>query len=200
MSYTVDEYGTDCDLVNSSTIDAASGSECKTLIQDKAGTDPLWVTVWAESANGDESTWIFIRPLPEPDPYVFRRTRGGPKESLFTDNDHCVIFPQDEQALCPSAWIQAAWPFIAHFRSNFTLYPQLAFFYRKVTIIGHPLVKPSVSQQLEYELRELGGPRQVERIYCHNEKELAHILNARIVDGTPFVGEDQGDIYSKTAK
>lgn len=198
MSEHVDEWATGFLSQDSSVF---CDGLCKTFITERVGGGVYWDTYWEVSNHNDpdKGNWIFIHTSR---PWVFKRIQKDRNkiEISFSDNNHIMLFPQDVKGICPRAWLEAAWPFIAHFRSNFTLYPQLAFFYRKVTIIGHPHVQPSVSQGLENELRELGRQRQVERIWCRNAKELAKILLERIEHNIPFPEPDQGDLATRTAK
>lgn len=110
---------------------------------------------------------------------------------LYTDNDHILIFPQDANNICPRAWIEAAWPFIAKFRSAFTMYPEQAGLYTNITLIGHPDVEPHIDAEYVEAITNSDW-RSVERIFCRSGEQLREILQARINDGRFFRGKNEG--------
>lgn len=109
----------------------------------------------------------------------------------YTDNDHILIFPQDHNEICPRSWMEAAWPFIARFRSAFTLYPEQAALYTNITLIGHPDVSPHINDEYAEAITKSDW-RNVERIWCRSSEQLQTILQMRIEDGQFFRGKDEG--------
>ena len=113
-------------------------------------------------------------------------------EKLLDDGDHVLLFPQDSQSLCPRSWFASAWPFLSHFRSNFAYYPQVAFAYKRITLIGKPAGNRfGYGPEVEQELKK-ADYRRVERIWITSSSELANILQRRIDEGIRFRGEDEG--------
>jgi len=111
------------------------------------------------------------------------------QEPEYHDNDHILIFPQDTNGVCPLAWIEAAWPFITKFRSDFTLYPEQAALYSNITLIGHPDVVPHIDTEYVAAITKSEW-RNVERIACRNSSQLREILQTRIENGHFFGRKD----------
>lgn len=116
-------------------------------------------------------------------PWLFAGPRQDERENdnpELNDGYHMILFPQDNEGLCPRAWLEAAWPYLEKFRSNFGFHFYEALLYKKVTLIGLPLGNRfGVSQEVEDELRQ-DPNRQVERIPCQNAEELAKALQKRM--------------------
>jgi hypothetical protein len=123
----------------------------------------------------------------------YSKGRRPPSEPKYTDNDHILIFPQDTNGICPLAWVEAAWPFIAKFRSGLTMYPEQAALYSNITLIGHPDVDPHIDAEYVDAIRETSW-RKIERVWCRNSKQLREILQSRINDNVFFRDKDEGDI------
>jgi hypothetical protein len=171
----------------------------ETAIDNRLGTSTPWHAFW------EPWNWILLRTSL---PWLFAQytkqgevqPEGVPKDvpptmyvpPLYSDNDHVLLFPQDAEGLCPQGWLDAAYSFLARFRSNLSFYPQLAFAYRKVTLIGPPVgTALGIGPDVEKALKD-GAERQVERIWVTSADSLAGILKARIADGVPFRGKDEG--------
>lgn len=114
-----------------------------------------------------------------------------PEQYMVDDGDHILVFPMDHEGLCPRAWIEAAWTFLEHFRSNFCFYPQEAFMYKNVTLIGQPLgTRYGIAQEVEDALRD-NEWRHVERIWCTSADDLKGVLQRRIDEGMHFREKDE---------
>ena len=161
----------------------------KNAIESRLGTFSLWRAVW------DPGNWINLRASR---PWVFRQEapRKDTTDTLLEepyahDGDHMLLFPEDPEGLCPRAWVEAAWPFLEHFRSNFGFHLQEAFIYTNVTLIGHPLgTRHGIGQDVEEELKKANW-RRVERIWCTSAEELATVLQHRVENNVRFAGEDE---------
>jgi hypothetical protein len=150
-----------------------------------------WHAVWVPQ------NWIWLGTSL---PYVFQTvypTSQDDKplpgfEKLLDDGDHVLLFPQDGQGLCPRIWFESAWSFLGHFRSNFAYYPQAAFLYKQITLIGKPVGnRLGYGPEVEEELRK-ADYRRVERIWITSGGELAEVLQRRIDEGVRFRDKDEG--------
>ncbi len=107
---------------------------------------------------------------------------------IVDDGDHFLLFPQTVERIAPRAWFDAAWPFVAHFRSNFGLYLGEALLYSRVTIVGSSTVNPAVTGQqenfLNREAEKVG--RLVERISITNANDLGRILDWGVAHDVRF--------------
>jgi len=97
---------------------------------------------------------------------------------VVDDGDHFLLFPQSTAVddIAPKAWFDAAWSFIAHFRSNFGMYLGEARLYSQVTILGSTDVKPAVSAG-EQAFLARDEWRAVERIEISSAKDLTQVLD-----------------------
>ncbi|MCD4738212.1 MAG: hypothetical protein K8R89_03005 [Anaerolineae bacterium] len=162
-------------------------------IKNRLGDFALWrIVVW------DPSHWMMIR-VGNSQLYTQRSIVGVEVKELeevaaaqyVDDGDHILFFPMDQKGLCPRAWFEAAWSFLEHFRSNFCFYPQEAFMYKNVTLIGPPLgTRRGVAQEIEDVLKD-NDWRQVERIWCSSAYDLEAVLKRRIKEGVRFRGKDE---------
>ena len=148
--------------------------------------------VWHASWVRDNAFGFRVDTLP----FLYGDLSDNPDEvnaaDYLNDGDHMLLFPQDKDGLCPRAWLDAAWPFLEKFRSNFGFHPQEAFAYRKVTLIGKPLGNRfGVSQFVEDTLRSADW-RKVERIFCESTDELKADLQRRIESDWPFLDRPKG--------
>jgi hypothetical protein len=98
--------------------------------------------------------------------------------NVIDDGDHFLLFPQSTAVddIAPKAWFDAAWSFIAHFRSNFGMYLGEARLYSQVTVLGSTDVKPAVSAG-EQAFLARDDWRAVERIEISSAKDLARVLD-----------------------
>jgi hypothetical protein len=135
-----------------------------------------------------DSQWVVIRASR---PWVFRRPDPEERDrNLYTDGDHILLFPQDREGMCPRTWLAAAWPFLEHFRSNFTFYPPAAYIYNYVTLIGPPSGdRFGIAPALEDLFRQAPW-RRVERLATRKAAELKDILQQRIDKGERFSGSE----------
>jgi hypothetical protein len=159
-----------------------SDQERADIINDALGANAALKVSW--SSNNwvklrESQDWVYAYPDPE-----------DRSVASQTDGDHILLFPQDGEQLCPRAWMEAAWPFVEHFRSNISFYPQAGFSYRRVTFIGHPDVQPSFGPDVE-EALSASSWRTVERIPCRNADELHEELATRIKENVRFPKPDQ---------
>jgi hypothetical protein len=161
-------------------------------IKNRLGHFSLWHLTW------DPRNWLKIRTSKEwvysiiPQPEVEAAGEEDVEdEPCMDDGDHILLFPMDYDGLCPRVWFKAAWAFLEHFRSNFCFYPQEAFMYKKVTLIGRPLnTRFGVAQEIEADLKAADW-RQVERIWCASAQDLESVLQQRIDQGLRFRGRDE---------
>ncbi len=142
-------------------------------------------------ASWEPGNWFVLRA--NSPPWVYAQTDPEDQETRFAeDGDHILLFPQDRDGLCPRAWLDAAWPFLEHFRSNFSFWPQEAFVYKKVTLVGPPVgTRLGIRTEIEQALKEADF-RAVERIWFSSSDKLAGILQKRIDEGVRFRGQDEG--------
>ncbi|HET90505.1 MAG TPA: hypothetical protein ENN99_07185 [Chloroflexi bacterium] len=160
-------------------------------IKNHLGDFPLWRVVtwnqghWLKIRVGSE--WLYTQGP------IIKETADAEVEieKYVEDGDHMLFFPMDQEGLCPRAWFEAAWSFIEHFRSNFCFYPQEAFMYKTITLIGRPVgTRYGIAQEIEDALRDSNW-RQVERIWCTSADDLRRVLQRRIEEGTRFRGRDE---------
>ena len=135
--------------------------------------------------------WVYGIPItPEPALEAAPGEEAQVKPAIH-DGDHILLFPMDQDGLCPQAWFEAAWPFLEHFRSNFCFYPHEAFMYKNVTLIGPPLgSRRGVAQEVEDALKSMSW-RGVERIWCTSAADLKSALDGRIAENMRFRGQDE---------
>lgn len=107
------------------------------------------------------------------------------KGKVVDDGDHLLLFPQTVEKIAPQTWFDAAWPFIARFRSNFGLYLGEALLYSRVTILGHVTCDPAATEQQETFLKR-GDSRQVERIAVANAYDLRRVLDWGVAHNVRF--------------
>jgi hypothetical protein len=162
---------------------SAEGYE--TTIKNRLGDFGLWHVFW------NKGNWMVIRTSKEW-VYLQRPVREEEEAEQYPDDgDHILVFPMDREGLCPRAWFEAAWPFLEHFRSNFCFYPQEAFMYKRITLVGPPLgTRQGVAQEVEDALKSKEW-RQVERIWCTSADDLKKVLQRRVEDGLRFRGDDE---------
>lgn len=136
----------------------------------------------------DPGNWTWLRGSK---PWVYTQSLA-PAEAdreLLNDGDHILLFPQDQNDLCPRSWVNAAWPYLEKFRSNFSFFPKEAEFYYHVTLIGKSTGdRFGISDEIERLLRE-APRRKVTRINCTNAEELGQALQRRIDAGSAFLEE-----------
>jgi hypothetical protein len=136
----------------------------------------------------DAGNWILIRGSK---PWVYTQTLSpveAERENL-NDGDHILLFPQDENNICPRSWIIAAWPYLEKFRSNFSFFPKEAEFYYHVTLVGKATGdRYGISAEIENLLRD-EARRKVTRIECASAEELSAALDRRITAGKAFLEE-----------
>jgi hypothetical protein len=155
-------------------------------IKNRLGDFPVWhVVTW------NRGHWIKARAGSD-HLYAQRSVEeAAPADLRVDDGDHILFFPMDHEGLCPRSWIEAAWPFLEHFRSNFCFYPQEAFMYRQVTLLGPPLgTRRGIGREVEDALGATDW-RQVERIWCTSAGDLAGVLARRMEEDVRFRGEDE---------
>ena len=155
-------------------------------IKNRLGDFTLWHVQWKPDI------WMKIRthltPVYTQGPITDEETGV---EQYVDDGDHILLFPMDPEGLCPRAWFEAAWAFLEHFRSNFCFYPQEAFMYKNITLIGQPLgTRRGVGQEIEDALKSKKW-RRVERIWCTSAEDLEAVLERRIEEAVRFRGDDE---------
>jgi hypothetical protein len=125
-----------------------------------------------------------IAPLTDEEKDALRQTADRLQEKVqefkqgkvIDDGDHFLLFPQTIERIAPRAWIDAAWPFIAHFRSNFGFYLGEALLYSRVTIVGSPTPNPAVTEEEEQFLKQ-DESRLVERLPATSGDNLRQVLD-----------------------
>lgn len=132
--------------------------------------------------------WVALRGSK---PWVYTQTLDSEEDARanLNDGDHVLLFPQDDDDLCPRSWLMAAWPYIQKFRSNFSFFPKEAEFYYHITLVGKATGdRYGISADIENTLRS-ETRRQVTRIECANAEELSMALDRRIQAGRAFLEE-----------
>jgi len=127
---------------------------------------------------------LAIASLTDEEKDALRQVMGRLQEEVETfkqgkvvdDGDHFLLFPQTIERLAPRAWIEAAWSFITHFRSNFGFYLGEALLYSRVAIIGSTTRNPAVTEEEEQFLKQ-DESRLVERIPATSGDNLRQILD-----------------------
>ncbi len=140
-------------------INATDGNAVKEHILSSLGfpADPVDEIM----SNGN---WIWFRGSK---PWVYTQALvPETDETTLNDGDHILLFPQDDSGLCPRSWVNATWPYLEKFRSNFSFFAREAEFYYHVTLIGKvDNGRLGISAAIEEALRQ-NPKRKVTRINC----------------------------------
>lgn len=162
-----------------------TGDQVKGYIEGKLGQGRVIKVTAITLSNGfymhTSKPFVFTQSLSQ------ENLRNEDEQTGITDGDHILLFPQDNEGICPRSWIMAAYPYLEKFRSNFSFFPLEAEMYYNITLIGMPTGdRLGISKEVEEELKSADW-RKVTRIECSNAEELEKALNKRIKANKAFL-------------